>query len=196
MAYINDYQAITGLAKVYIAVQTEDTKEKVAYSTVHEIDVPKSFGVTPEASVDKAHAGNRVIQVAQTRSGATFNMSFHSLPDELKEEILGEERKEDGLTYSNSKHVSPYLGVIAEFTKEDGTSKFVGLTKVILSPNAEEGTTKEDATEFGELAFEGEAIDRIFDGERKISKSSSDEDYDFTTLSSAVFMNKSATPQA
>lgn len=196
MAYTNDYQAITGLSKVYIAVQQQDTKEGVKYGQVHVVDSPKSFGVTPESSLDKAYAGNRVVQVAQTRAGTTFNMSFHSLPDELQEEILGEERREDGLTYSNSKHVSPYLGIIAEFTKEDGTSRFVGLTKAVLTPAAEEGTTKEDATEFGELAFEGEAMERIFDGERKISKSSKDEDYDFSVLSAAVFMDSEALPEA
>lgn len=196
MAYENDYQAITGLKKVYIAVQTEDTKEGVSYGEVHEIDSVKSFGVTPESSLDKAHAGNRVVQVAQTRSGATFNMTFHSLPEELQAEILGEEKREDGLTYSNSTHTSPYLGIIAEFTKENGTSRFVGLTKTVLTPAAEEGSTKEDATEFGELAFEGEAMDRLYDGERKISKSTSDIDYDFSTLSNAVFMNGTGTPEA
>lgn len=196
MAYENDYQAITGLAKVYVAVQNEDTKNGVSYGEVYEVDSVKSFGVTPESSLDKGYAGNRVVQVAQTRAGSTFNMSFHSIPDELQAEILGEEKREDGLTYSNSKHTSPYLGIIAEFTKEDGSSKFIGLTKAILNPSEETGQTKEDATEFGELAFEGEAMDRIFDGERKISKSSSDMDYDFTVLSNAVFKDSTATPEA
>ena|SRR5699024_8191541 len=194
--YKNDYQAITGLKRVLIAVQTEDTKEGVKYGTVHEVDSPKSFGVSPESSLDKGYAGNRIVQIAQSRAGATFNMTFHSLPDELMEEILGEERREDGLTYSNSKHVAPYLGIIAEFTKEDGSSRYVGLTKAVLTPASEEGSTKEDGTEFGEIAFEGEALERIFDGERKITKNSKDEDYDFTVLSNAVFMNKTATPEA
>lgn len=94
MAYTNDYQAISGLSTIYIAVQQQDTKEGVKYGQVHVVDSPKSFGVTPESSLDKAYAGNRVVQVAQTRAGTTFNMSFHSLPDELQEEILGEERRE------------------------------------------------------------------------------------------------------
>lgn len=187
MAMINDYQAITGLKRVYIAVQKEDTKEQVSYDEIHEIDSIKSFGVTPESSLDKAHAGNRTVQIAQSRAGATFSMTFHSMPDELLEQILGEERRENGLTYSNSSHTSPYLGIIAEFTKEDGTSRFVGLTKAILTPMAEEGTTKQDSVEFGELVFEGEALDRLFDGERKITKNSKDDDFDFETLSEEVF---------
>ena len=192
MAYENDYQAITGLKRVFIAVQTSDTADEVGYGEIHEVDSVKSFGVTPESSMDKAHAGNRVVQVAQTRSGSTFSMTFHSLPEELKEEILGETRKEDGLTYSNSKNVSPYLGVIAEFTKENGSSRYVGLTKAILSPAAEEGQTKEDSTTFGELSFEGEAMERIFDGERKISKNSSDDDFDMDTLKDMVFLSDTA----
>lgn len=192
MAYENDYQAITGLKRVFIAVQTSDTANEVGYGEIHEVDSVKSFGVTPESSMDKAHAGNRVVQVAQTRSGSTFSMTFHSLPEELKEEILGETRKEDGLTYSNSKNVSPYLGVIAEFTKENGSSRYVGLTKAILSPAAEEGQTKEDSTTFGELSFEGEAMERIFDGERKISKNSSDDDFDMDTLKDMVFLSDTA----
>lgn len=195
MAYTNDYQAITGLKKVYMAVQNEDTKDGVSYGEIHEIDSIKSFGVTPNSSIEKAYAGNRAVQTAQARPGSAFNMEFHSLPEELKEEILGEVRKEDGLTYSNSQQVSPYIGVIAEFTKEDGTSKFIGLTKALVQPAEESGQTKEDSVSFGSITLEGEAMDRIYDNERKISKNGSDEDFDFSVLSNAVFMD-SATPAA
>ncbi|MFD2829235.1 major tail protein [Corticicoccus populi] len=185
----NDYQAITGLRRAYIAVMKEDTQEAVSYDTVHEIDSVKTFGVSPESSLNKAYAGNRQVQVAQSNSGATFNMTFHSLPDAIREAIQGETRGEDGITRSNSESVSPYLGIIAEFTKEDGSSRFVGLTKAILTPASEEAQTKEDSVEFGEIALEGEASDRLFDGERKLTKNSKDEDFDFSVLSNLVFLN-------
>lgn len=187
MAYENDYQSITGLKKIYMAVQKTDTKEGVAYGEVHEVDSVKTFGVSPEASVEKAHAGNRVVQTAQSRSGMQFNMEFHSLPEELKAELVGEVKRENGLTYEDSSQVSPYVGLIAEFTREDGNSFFVGLPKAVVNPAAIEGQTKEDSVEFGTLAYEGEAMERIYDNVRKISKLQSDEDFDFEVLSDEVF---------
>lgn len=187
MAYKNDYKAVTGLRRIFIAVQTEDSKDGVSYGEVHEIDTPKTFGVAPEASIEKAYAGDRIVETAQSRGGMQFNMEFHSLPEELKAELVGEEKRENGLTYENSRQTSPYVGVIGEFTKEGGVSYFVGLPKAIVTPASIEGSTKEDGVEFGTLAFEGEAMERIFDGERKISALSSDMDYDFSVLTAEVF---------
>lgn len=116
-----------------------------------------------------------------------FNMEFHSLPAELQAELVGEEKRENGLTYENSRQKSPYVGLIAEFTREDGNSFFVGLPKAMVNPASLEGSTKQDSVEFSTLAFEGEAMERIFDGERKISKLQSDIDFDFSTLSGEVF---------
>lgn len=194
--YENDHLAVTNINKVYIAVMQKDSAKEVNYGDIHEVIGVKNFSISPEVSLDKAYGSGRVLQTAQTRSGGSFSIEFHSLPDQLREEMVGLERDEDGITFSNSKQESPYLGVIIEQEMGRGVSKYTGLTKVMLTPNADEASAREDSVEFSTLSFEGETMGRLFDDIQGFQKKTSDEDYDFTKFSSKVFLNSTALPEA
>lgn len=158
-----------GIDKFYYAILNQDSEESVTYGEVTRVPYVQNVSIEPEQEIAKAYGDNTVAEMAVSTGITTVELQFHAIPAEDRVKLLGLEEDEDGLTIQKSQINPPYVAVIFEQTKADGTSELIGLTKGMFTLPATENSTKEDTLEFGSDTISGEFSARQFDDIKQIS---------------------------
>lgn len=154
--------ATVGIDKFYYAVLQSDTEESVVYEKEVRLPFVQNVNIETEQEIAKAFGDNKVAEMAVSTGVSTVEFQFHALPLEDRVALLGLE-DEDGLVIQRSQVNPPYVAVVLEKTKGDGSAELVGLTKGMFTLPSTEAQTKEDSLEFGSDTISGEFSGRVYD---------------------------------
>ncbi|MGY0692986.1 major tail protein [Virgibacillus sp. FSP13] len=154
--------ATVGVDKLYYAILQDDTETGVTYNEKVRLPFLQNINIETEQEIAKAFGDNKVAEMAVSTGVSTVEFQFHSLPLEDRVALLGLE-DEDGLILQKSQVNPPYVAIVLEKTKADGSAELVGLTKGMFTLPPTEAQTQEDSLEFGSDTISGEFSSRIFD---------------------------------
>lgn len=154
--------ATVGIDKFYYAVLQSDTEESVVYEKEVRLPFVQNVNIETEQEIAKSFGDNKVAEMAVSTGVSTVEFQFHALPLEDRVALLGLE-DEDGLVIQRSQVNPPYVAVVLEKTKGDGSAELVGLTKGMFTLPPTEAQTKEDSLEFGSDTISGEFSGRVYD---------------------------------
>lgn len=162
MAKTKNRSAVVGIDKFYYAVLEKDTENEVSYGEMVRVPYVQNVNIETEQEIAKAYGDNTVAEMAVSTGVATVEFQFHSIPLEDRVTLLGLEEK-NGIIVQRSQVNPPYVAVVLEKTKADGSVELVGLTKGMFTLPPTEASTKEDTLEFGSDTISGEFSARVFD---------------------------------
>lgn len=154
--------AVVGITGFYYAVLSEDTVTNVSYSDPVRVEYIQNAAIDTEQSIEKAYGDNTVAEMAVSTGVTTLELQFHTIPLEDRVKLLGYEQEED-MVIQKSQVNPPYVAVVLEKTKADGSSELVGLPKGMFTLPSNEAQTKEDTLTFGNDTISGEFSSRSFD---------------------------------
>lgn len=154
-----NYRSSTGVTDFHYGVvgdgTTADEIERIKFLQTITVEMPQE--------PVRAYGDNTVAEIAVSNGDISVSGSFHKLPMEDKQVLLGMETV-DGISAVGSTDNPPYVGVVFAKTHEDGSSEYVGLPKGIFTRPQIEGNTKEDSVEFSSDEIEAAFMDREVDG--------------------------------
>lgn len=154
--------AVVGIDKLYYAVLDEDTEEGATYKEKVRLPYVQNVSIETEQEIAKAYGDNTVAEMAVSTGVASVEFQFHTIPLEDRVALLGLE-DDDGMIIQKSQVQPPYVAMVLEKTKADGSAELVGLTKGMFTLPPTEAQTKEDSLEFGNDTISGEFSARAFD---------------------------------
>ena len=154
--------AVVGIDKFYYAVLETDSESTVTYAERVRVPYVQNVSIETEQEIAKAYGDNTVAEMAVSTGVATVEFQFHTIPLEDRVALLGLE-EENGMIIQRSQVNPPYVAIVLEKTKGDGTVELVGLTKGMFTLPSTEAQTKEDSLEFGNDTISGEFSARAFD---------------------------------
>lgn len=154
--------AVVGIDKLYYAILDEDTEEGATYKEKVRLPYVQNVSIETEQEIAKAYGDNTVAEMAVSTGVASVEFQFHTIPLEDRVALLGLE-DDDGMIIQKSQVQPPYVAMVLEKTKGDGSSELVGLTKGMFTLPPTEAQTKEDSLEFGNDTISGEFSARAFD---------------------------------
>ena len=153
------YKSSTGVDEFFYG----DIGEGTIATYIERVKFLQNISVEMSQEVVRAYGDNKTAELAVSSGEISVTSSFHKIPLEDKQKLLGLEVVE-GITAMGSSDSPPYVAVVFAKTYEDGSKEYVGLPKgVFLRPNVE-GATKEDGKEFTSEEIEAQFMDREVDG--------------------------------
>lgn|SRR5699024_2528769 len=158
-----NYSAVVNISGFYYAILKEDSKEGVTYGEKVHVPFSQSVSIETEQSIEKSYGDGVVAELAVSTGTTALSMGWHTIPLEVRQELLGLEQDEDGLTIQKGQVTPPDVGIILTQEKNDGSKELVGLTKGKFMLPSVEGATKEDSVEFQNHEIEGEFSSRHYD---------------------------------
>lgn len=168
--------AVVGIDKFYYAILNEDSNGAVTYGEKVRVPYVQSVSVDTEQSIEKSYGDNRVAEMAVSTGVTTVELQFNAIPLEDRLALLGLSEDGDGLVVQRSQVTPPYVAIVMEKTKADGSAELVGLTKgLFMLPNTE-AQTKEDSLEFGSDTISGEFSARVYDDTTQVMAHVGNED--------------------
>lgn len=154
--------AVVGIDKLYYAILDEDTEAGATYQEKVRLPYVQNVSIEPEQEIAKAYGDNTVAEMAVSTGVTTVEFQFHTIPLEDRVALLGLE-DEDGMIIQKSQVQPPYVAMVLEKTKADGSAELVGLTKGMFTLPPTDASTKEDTLEFGNDTISGEFSARSYD---------------------------------
>lgn len=152
-------KSFTGLKGFKFAVVgSEDVVEVEDLKGLQEISVSK------EQSIEKAYADNGVVEMAVSNGIVELSSTFHHIPLEQRTTLFGLTTDADGLSYVGNNAIPPYVNVMFEKTKEDGAVEYVGLLNGKFLYPEDEGQTKGEDVEFGQMESSAEFMGSEVEG--------------------------------
>lgn len=163
MAETKNRSAVVGITGFRYAVLESDTEAGASYGEIVRVPYVQNINIETEQEIAKAYGDNTVAEMAVSTGVTTVEFQFHTIPLEDRVKLLGLEEDEDGMIVQKSQTNPPYVALMLEKTKGDGSVELVGLTKGMFTLPATEAQTKEDSLEFGSDTISGEFSARVFD---------------------------------
>src|SRR5690625_3096586 len=163
MAETKNRSAVVGITGFRYAVLETDTEAGASYGEIVRVPYVQNINIETEQEIAKAYGDNTVAEMAVSTGVTTVEFQFHTIPLEDRIKLLGLEEDEDGMIVQRSQTNPPYVALMLEKTKGDGSVELVGLTKGMFTLPATEAQTKEDSLEFGSDTISGEFSARVFD---------------------------------
>lgn len=140
--------ATIGLKNLYAAQLTEETESTVTYGT------PKRLALAIEANVEVGtesatlYADDRAVEVADTLGEIDVELNVDDLKPDIYAFLLGKTINEDGVIEDSVDDVAPYVAIMFEMPRADGTKKMYTYYKGKFQPPGTEAATKADSVEF------------------------------------------------
>jgi len=163
MAETKNRSAVVGITGFRYAVLESDTEAGASYGEIVRVPYVQNINIETEQEIAKAYGDNTVAEMAVSTGVMTVEFQFHTIPLEDRIKLLGLEEDEDGMIVQRSQTNPPYVALMLEKTKGDGSVELVGLTMGMFTLPATEAQTKEDSLEFGSDTISGEFSARVFD---------------------------------
>lgn len=154
-----NYRASTGVDEFYYG-EIGDTTEA---TYIERVKFLQNITVEMPQEVARAFGDNTTAELAVSNGNISVNSTFHKIPIEDKQKLLGWETVE-GLTATGSNDNPPYVAVVFAKTYEDGSRQYVGLPKGMFTRPNVTGQTKGESTEFSTEEISAQFMDREIDG--------------------------------
>lgn len=181
------YRASTGVDEFYYGLLNDEGAEIIT-GDPERVKFLQNINVEMPQEVVRAYGDNTTAEMAVSSGNISVTSSFHKIPIEDKQKLLGWETVE-GLTATGSDDNPPYVAVIFAKTYEDGSREYVGLPKGIFTRPNVTGGTKGESTEFSTEEIVAQFMDRTIEGfEKAKSVVFAEDEKGETTNRDALFM--------
>ncbi len=155
-----NYRASTGVDEFYYG----EIGDGITATTIERVKFLQEITVEMPQEVVRAYGDNTTAEMAVSNGDISVNSTFHKIPIEDKQRLLGLETVE-GLTAVGGTDKPPYVGVIFAKTFEDGSKEYVGLPKGIFTrPNVSGKSKAGGTTEFNTEEIVAQFMDRKVTG--------------------------------
>ena len=156
------YKSSTGVEEFYYS-PLDESGTGITTKEPEEIDFAQTINIEMPQEAVRAYGDNKTAEIALSSGNITVTSTFHKLPAEDKQVLLGLEVA-NGLTGIGSTDNPPYVACVFAKTHEDGSKEWVGLTKgLFMRPNIN-GQTKGESTSFSSEEISAQFMDRAVDG--------------------------------
>lgn len=185
-----NYRASTGVDEFYYLELDESTNLGVTSKEIERVKFLQNINVDMPQEPVRAYGDNKTAEIAVASGDVSVTSSFHKIPIEDKERLLGWEKSADGLRGSGASDNPPYVIVVFAKTYEDGHKEYVGLPKGIFTRPAITGATKTGTVEFSSEEIVAQFMDREVKGfTKEHSVITAVDSAGETTQRDALFMN-------
>ncbi|HEX9060411.1 MAG TPA: major tail protein [Clostridia bacterium] len=111
---------VTGIEKIYVAIQTKDDATGLTYGTPKYYAGIQEIDIKPKQNTTKAFAENILWEQATGFDSAEVSISLLDLTSAERAELLGQDLAAEGGTYATGEDVAPYVAVLYKATIKGG----------------------------------------------------------------------------
>ncbi|MEB8306594.1 major tail protein [Staphylococcus xylosus] len=151
----------------FALLETEEDGE-TKYTNLIQTRGLQEISVETGGELQNAYADGTIIESGNTDGEGSISLTMHAFPKEIRELLFNEVYDENGVFKEVKGKQNNSVAVWFKRERRDGHYTLVGLTKVMFSDPAIEGSTAEDEWEFSQEEVEGTAMHRLNDEVRKI----------------------------
>lgn len=181
--------ATIGLKNLYAAPLTDEALK--TYATPVKLAPAIEANITPNYETATLYGDDRPIEDASSITGIEVELNVADLEPEHYELLMGVTKNADGVIIDNVNDVSPYVALMFELPKADGTKKLYVYYKGKFNPPATEATTKGESVEFQTPTISARFL-AVEDGDWRAHLDTSDIDADAAVI--AAWYNAPYTP--
>lgn len=138
--------ATIGLKNLYAALLTDEAL--MTYAAPVKLAPAIEANVTPSFQNATLYGDDRAIEEASSLESIEVELNVADLAPEHYELLMGVTKNADGVIIDNVNDVSPYVALMFELPKADGTKKLYVYYKGKFNPPATEAKTKGESVEF------------------------------------------------
>ena len=165
--------AFIGINNLHYAKLTDDNSSGCTYSTVTKIAGAITVDIQPSSNSNTLYADDAPFAVATALGEITVSIELADLPLKVQADLLGHSIS-DGVMTASASDKAPYVAILFESAKHDGSTRYVKLLKGMFKEPQESPTTKTDSPEFVTSTIEGTFIAREYDQKWKLTADTSD----------------------
>lgn len=111
---------ITGIKKVYVALQTADDVSNLTYATPKYYAGIQDFSIKPKQNIEPLWAENQIFDQGVAFQEVDIEITLASLTSAQRVEILGQHAAASGGVYSNLSDTPPYVAILYKATIPGG----------------------------------------------------------------------------
>ena len=152
-----------GLKNLYYAPLSKDDSTGATYGTPVKIAGLISVNISPSNSTSTLHADDIPFAVASTLGEVSVTVEAADIPLQAQAALLGHTVSGNKMICKGSDQ-APYVAILFESDKHDGTTRYVKLLKGKFHDPNEDLQTKGDSVEYQTPSIEGTFVCREYDG--------------------------------
>ena len=159
--------SLLGFENVYYAKLTKDDETGVTYEAPKKF--PGAISLTEDAQSETAelYADNRLWESKKVFSKGEVELVMADLPLAVYAELCGHTIDSSGKVVVNANDVAPYIAIMGEFKKGDGTKRYFKLLKGQCAEVGLESETENASPEFKTFTLNATFGARKYDGNYK-----------------------------
>lgn len=185
--------ATIGLKNLYAAVLTDEATQ--TYAAPVKLAPAIEANITPNYETAKLYGDDRQIDQATSLTGIEVEINVADLLPEHYELLMGVTKNADGVIVDNINDIAPYVALMYELPKADGTKKMYVYYKGKFQPTPTEATTKGESVEFQTQTITGEFL-AVENGDWRAHLDTSDVDADAAVIAAWYNAPYAPTPVA
>jgi len=135
-----------GLSNVHYAVATITSTGSTTYGTVKPIPGAVNLSLDPSGDLEPFYADNIKYYIVNNNSGYEGDLEIALIPDEFREDVLGEVKDAKGIHVEVTDAASKSFALLFQFEGDDKGTRHVMYNCTAKRPSVS-GATKEDSTE-------------------------------------------------
>lgn len=159
--------ALIGFENVHYAKLKNDDETGVTYDTPKKFPGAISLNEEVQSETAEVYADNRLWESMQVFSKGEVELGMADLPLATYAELCGHTIDSSGKMIVNANDVAPYIAIMGEFMKGDGTKRYFKLLKGQCAAVGLEGDTKSNSPEYKTFTLNATFAARKYDGNYK-----------------------------
>ncbi|MBG9657094.1 major tail protein [Cytobacillus firmus] len=173
---------IVGLKNVRFALLTADTEETLTYGAPEILAPAISATITTNVTTETQYADDRALETATAIGATEVEFELSDLPSAVVNKLLGVRKNADGVLEYDSNIQAPYVAIMFEAQKSNGSKRLTVLAKGTFSIPEDAYETKGDGVSFQSKSITGTFVARTHDNVFKYQVDSDDEGVNATVI--------------
>lgn len=149
-------KVITNVRKSYYAVMTDMKTEQ--YAAVKELGDLIEISIAPKEESTEIYAGGKLYDSVTSFKNVELSITVPEASIEQMIDLFGKKKAEGGGYIDSAYDRRPFVAIMAEREKADGTMEYLTLYKCKLELSEEKGKTSEGKTDFQTKQFKATAM--------------------------------------
>lgn len=166
--------ATVGLKNLYYAKCTQDNAEGLNYETPQRLGGAIQIDVNPQIAKSTIYADDAPFATASSINEITVTIETANLTSDVIAALGGHTIDKDGKIIYGASDSPPYVAILGESEKHDGTTRYFKLLKGKFNETQETINTKGENVEFTTPKLEGSFVARDYDKKWKVILDSTD----------------------
>lgn len=168
-----------GFENLHYAKLTKDDETGVTYEKPKRFPGAVSINDDEQSNTADLYADNKLWETRRVFSKGEIELVVADLPPDIHAELCGHTIDSHGKIIHSANDVAPYVALLGEFKKGDGTKRCFKLLKGQFAVVGVEGETENDSPEFRTATLNATFAARKYDGNYKYVIDSTDENAEY-----------------